>query len=532
MSEATNFKPTSAPIRNALICVSDKTGLIEFTHELQKRSIRILSIGGTAKFLRESGITISEITDYTGFKEIMGGRVKTLHPLIHGGILARRGQDEEVMQEHGIIPIDLVVVNFYPFEAVVSNPEVTLPDAIDNIDVGGPAMIRAAAKNYKHVTVAVDKEDYDLVQVSMNNNAGAVDEETRYALAIKAFEYMANYDGIIANFLGRLNPQNNPQSIDEFPAVLNRRWYYRQGMRYGENPHQKSAFYVEKSIPSGSISSAKQLQGKKLSYNNIVDTDTAIECVRQFDEAPACVIVKHANPCGVAISDKLADAYDKAYSTDAESAFGGIIAFNRELDEETSKEILKRQFVEVIVAPSISEPAREVLASKETIRVLACGQWPLDSDYMIYKQVSGGMLVQEADSQLFNELKVVTKRNPSTREMADLQFAWQVARMVKSNAIVYARDKMTIGIGAGQMSRITSSRVAGIKARQAGLNIKGAVMASDAFFPFRDSIDNAASEGITAVVQPGGSVRDDEVIEASNRHGMAMVFTGIRHFRH
>ena len=521
-----------SPIQTALICVSNKTGIVDFAQVLHKQSITILSTGGSAQVLREAGIPVREVSDYTGFKEIMGGRVKTLHPMIHGGILARRGQDEAVIQEQGIIPIDLVVVNLYPFETVISDPDSSLSHAIENIDIGGPAMIRAAAKNYKHVTVAVDMVDYNRILDSMKANSGCVDEDTRYALAVKAFKHTASYDGIVSNYLGGLAQKEDSNSSKEFPPILNTRWYYRQGMRYGENPHQKAAFYVEKEIPSGSISSARQLQGKALSYNNVSDVDAAIECVRQFDEAPACVIVKHTNPCGVAIAGSLLHAYSKAYLTDPESAFGGIIAFNRELDEQTTKEILKRQFVEVIVAPAISEQARQVLASEENIRVLSCGQWPKNSLEMDYKQVTGGLLVQESDSELFNELSVVTERKPSKQEMNDLQFAWRVARMVKSNAIIYARDNMTIGIGAGQMSRITSSRIAVIKARQAGLEIKGAVMASDAFFPFRDSIEHAADVGISAVIQPGGSKRDDEVIEASNKHGISMVFTGTRHFRH
>ncbi len=521
-----------SPIQTALICVSDKTGIVDFAQELHKQSITILSTGGSAQVLREVGIPVREVSDYTGFKEIMGGRVKTLHPAIHGGILARRGQDEAVMLEHGIILIDLVVVNLYPFETVISDPDSSLSHAIENIDIGGPAMLRAAAKNYKHVTVAVDKADYNRILDTMKENSGCVDEVTRFALAVKAFEHTANYDGTISNYLGGLAHQDEKNASKEFPPILNTRWYYHQGMRYGENPHQKAAFYVEGEVPSGSISSARQLQGKALSYNNVSDVDAAIECVRQFHEAPACVIVKHTNPCGVAIAGSLLHAYSKAYLTDPESAFGGIIAFNRELDKQTAKEILKRQFVEVIVAPAISEQARQVLAGEESIRVLACGQWPKNSSALDYKQVTGGLLVQESDSKLFNELSVVTERKPSKQEMNDLQFAWRVARMVKSNAIVYARDNMTIGIGAGQMSRITSSRIAVIKARQAGLEIKGAVMASDAFFPFRDSIDHAAAVGITAVIQPGGSIRDDEVIEASNKHGISMVFTGTRHFRH
>ncbi len=521
-----------SPIQNALLCVSDKTDIVDFAQELYKRSITILSTGGTAQFLREADIPIREISEYTGFKEIMSGRVKSLHPLIHGGILARRGHDEAVMQEHGIEPIDLVVVNLYPFESVISNPKSSQSEAIENIDIGGPAMIRAAAKNYKHVSVVVDKSDYNRILDTMKVNHGGVDEDTRYNLAIKAFEHTSHYDNVISSYLGEMAPKEGLNTSNEFPPILNSRWFYRQGVRYGENPHQRAAFYVEKEIPQGSISSSRQLQGKELSYNNIADADAAIECIRQFDEAPACVIVKHANPCGVALAESSLHAYNKAYKTDPESAFGGIIAFNRELDKATAQKILRHQFAEVIIAPQISEQALQILATKESIRVLACGQWSSFSTAMDYKQVKGGMLVQESDSKLFDELKVVTERNPTTQEINDLKFAWRVARMVKSNAIVYARDNMTIGIGAGQMSRITSSRIAGIKANHAGLEVNGAVMASDAFFPFRDSIDNAASEGITAIIQPGGSIRDDEVIEASNKYGISMVFTGTRHFRH
>ncbi len=520
------------PIQNALICVSDKSDILDFAQELYKRSITIMSTGGTAKYLREAGITVLEVSEYTGFSEIMEGRFKTLHPLIHGGILARRGKDEAVMRLHGIIPFGLVVANLYPFESAIIDPEKSLSNAIDYIDIGGPAMIRAAAKNFKNVTVVVDKIDYNRVLENMEHNDGGVDEDTRYSLAVKAFEHTARYDRIIANYLGKATSHQNLETGEEFPSILNLNWYYRQGMRYGENPHQKAAFYVEKEPPPGSIASARQLQGKKLSYNNITDVDAAIECVRQFDNSPTCAIIKHSNPCGVASGNDLLQAYDKAHAADPESAFGGIIAFNRELDERTAREILKQQFVEVVVAPEISEQAGQLLAEKESLRVLSCGEWPVKACSLEYKQVVGGLLVQDSDAKLYDELRVVTIRKPSHKEMNDLQFAWRVVRMVKSNAIVFASDNMTIGIGAGQMSRITATRIAEFKAERAGFDIKGAVMASDAFFPFIDSIEKAATMGITSIIQPGGSVRDKEVIEASNAKGISMVFTGTRHFRH
>ena len=520
----------SHPIGTALISVSDKTGILEFAGALHERRVRILSTGGTATLLMEAGIPVKEVSEHTGFGEILNGRVKTLHPVIHGGILGRRGQDDSVMRGNGITPIDLVVVNLYPFESTVADPDCPLSRAIENIDIGGPAMLRAAAKNHAHVTVIVDVVDYDRVLDSMTANQGAVDPETRYDLAAKAFEHTARYDGVIANFMGSRN--GNIVTENSFPRTLNMQWQLSQRMRYGENPHQKAAFYVENDAPPGSVSRARKLQGKALSYNNVADADAALECVRQFEESPACVIVKHANPCGAALGSSLLEAYRRAFSTDPESAFGGIIAFNRELDEETAAEILTCQFVEVIVAPGVSEEAAKVLAGRENVRVLACGQWIQASMSMDFKRVAGGLLVQETDSKLFESMQVVSQRMPEEREMADLHFAWRVAKLVKSNAIVYARDGMTIGIGAGQMSRVNSSRIAAIKAEHAGFEVHGAVMASDAFFPFRDGLDNAAEAGITAVIQPGGSMRDEEVIGAADEHGIAMVFTGTRHFRH
>ncbi len=520
------------PVRHALLSVSDKTGLLEFAGELHGRSINVLSTGGSATLLKEAGIPVQEVGDHTGFSEILDGRVKTLHPLIHGGILARRGQDEAVMLKHGITPIDLVVVNLYPFESAVSEPDCQLSQAMENVDVGGPAMIRAAAKNHVHVTVVVDPNDYDLVLECMTANQGAVDEKTRFSLALKAFEHTARHDDAIANFLGRFDGAGNTGPGNEFPHTMNVQWYRHQGMRYGENPHQKAAFYVERNTPPGSVSSASQLLGKAMSYNNIADTDTALQCVQQFDESPACAIVKHNNPCGVATQKNLLQAYKKAFATDPESAFGGVIAFNRELDEATAEQILAQQFVEVIVAPNISDKALQTLTRKKNVRVLACGEWSEHSATLEFKQVAGGILVQEADCKLAEGMTVFSKRKPDAREMNDLQFAWRVAWMVKSNAVVYAKDGMTVGIGSGQTSRVNSARMATIRAELAGLEVAGAVMASDAFLPFRDGLDLAATEGITAVIQPGGSRRDCEVIAAANEHKIAMVFTGTRHFRH
>jgi phosphoribosylaminoimidazolecarboxamide formyltransferase/IMP cyclohydrolase len=517
-------------IQRALISVSDKTGIEDFARQLHAAGVEILSTGGTAKLLADSGIPVIEVSDYTGFPEMMAGRVKTLHPKIHGGILGRRGTDEAVMQQQGIPPIDMVVVNLYPFERTVADPDCDLPTAIENIDIGGPTLIRAAAKNYAAVTVVVDSADYPQVLAEMTASQGFVSEATRFRLAVKTFEHTARYDGAIANYLGALSKTGERQA---FPQTLSLQFKKVQSMRYGENPHQGAAFYVEHTQGEASVATARQLQGKELSFNNVADTDAALECIKQFDEGPACVIVKHANPCGVAIGSSLLDAYDRAYSTDTESAFGGIIAFNGPLDAETARAIIDRQFVEVIVAPQIADDALRLLAEKKNVRVLACGAWPKTPVARLdFKRVNGGLLVQEADLALLNEAKVVTQRAPSDAEMTDLLFAWRVAKFVKSNAIVYAMGNMTIGVGAGQMSRVNSARIAGIKAEQAGFEVKGSVMASDAFFPFRDGIDQAAQAGISAVIQPGGSMRDEETIAAANEHGMAMVFTGMRHFRH
>ncbi len=517
-------------IERALISVSDKTGIVEFARALAARGVEILSTGGTARMLAEAGIGVVEVSDYTGFPEMMDGRVKTLHPKIHGGILGRRGTDDAVMAEHGIPPIDLVVVNLYPFEQTVADPACDLATAIENIDIGGPTLLRAAAKNHAAVTVVVDAADYDAVLADMEANQGAVSDALRYRLAVKVFEHTARYDGAIANYLGGRNFEG---ADARFPEALSLQFRKAQAMRYGENPHQAAAFYVEHAPAEASVATARQLQGKALSYNNIADTDAALECVKQFDEGPACVIVKHANPCGVALGGNLLEAYDRAYSTDPESAFGGIIAFNGPLDEATARAIIERQFVEVIVAPQVEEAALAALAEKKNVRVLACGTWGEEAAPRLdFKRVNGGLLVQEADLDLIAESRVVTRRQPTEEEMRDLLFTWRVAKFVKSNAIVYGRDGMTIGVGAGQMSRVNSARIAAIKAEHAGLEVKGSVMASDAFFPFRDGIDQAAEAGIQAVIQPGGSMRDEEVIAAADEHGMAMVFTGMRHFRH
>lgn len=516
-------------IKRALLSVSDKTGVLELAQDLNRLGVELLSTGGTAKLLSEAGLPVKEVSQHTGFPEMMAGRIKTLHPKIHGGLLGRRGTDDAIMNEHDIAPIDLVVVNLYPFEATIARDDCTLPMAIENIDIGGPTMLRAAAKNHADVTVLIDPADYKNV-IDQIEAKGGVNDATRFDLAVKTFEHTAHYDGAIANYLGKLTDGDENAA---FPRTFNIQFRKKQDMRYGENPHQNAAFYTEANPESGSISAAEQLQGKALSYNNIADTDAALECVKAFSESPACVIVKHANPCGVATADNLLDAYNLAYSTDPESAFGGIIAFNRELDAATAQAIVERQFVEVIIAPTVSAEAVEVVTAKKNVRLLSCGEWPEQAEQRLdYKRVTGGLLVQDADLQLLDEARVVTERQPSEEEMRDLLFSWRVAKFVKSNAIVYGKDGMTIGVGAGQMSRINSARIAGIKAEHADLEVKGSVMASDAFFPFRDGLDAAAEAGIKAVIQPGGSMRDEEVIAAANEHGIAMVFTGMRHFRH
>lgn len=525
------------PIRRALISVSDKTGIVEFAKALADRGVDILSTGGTARLLAEQGISVTEVSDYTGFPEMMDGRVKTLHPKVHGGVLGRRGQDDDVMEKHGINPIDMVVVNLYPFAATVAKEGCTLADAVENIDIGGPTMVRSAAKNHKDVTIVVNAHDYDRVIAEMDTNAKSLTLETRFDLAIAAFEHTAAYDGMIANYFGTMVPSygENKEGDEEskFPRTFNQQFIKKQDMRYGENSHQDAAFYVEENPQEASVSTAKQIQGKALSYNNIADTDAALECVKEFVE-PACVIVKHANPCGVALGKDILEAYNRAYQTDPTSAFGGIIAFNKELDAETATAIVERQFVEVIIAPKVSAEAIEVVAAKKNVRLLECGEWSTKTTGFDVKRVNGGLLVQDRDQGMvsLDDLKVVSKRQPTDEELKDALFCWKVAKYVKSNAIVYAKGDMTIGVGAGQMSRVYSAKIAGIKAADENLEVAGSVMASDAFFPFRDGIDAAAEAGIKCVIQPGGSMRDDEVIAAADEHGMAMIFTGMRHFRH
>ena len=521
-------QPTAA-VRRALISVSDKTGIVEFAQQLNALNIEILSTGGTYKLLKDSGISVTEVSAHTGFPEMMDGRVKTLHPKIHGGILARRGTDEAIMADNNITPIDLVVVNLYPFENTVAKPDCSLAEAIENIDIGGPTMVRAAAKNHRDVTIVVDAGDYACLIEELDANNNAIRHETRFDLAIKAFEHTAHYDGAIANYFG----QQLGNGSEGFPRTLNLQLVKAETMRYGENPHQQAAFYREHTPKEVGIATAVQLQGKALSYNNVADTDAALECVKNFPE-PACVIVKHANPCGVAVSSSLGEAYDLAFNTDPESAFGGIIAFNRELDAATAQTIVDRQFVEVIIAPEVSAAALPVIAAKKNIRVLKTGPWAAPEGALDFKRVNGGLLVQDRDDGMItqDDLQVVSQRQPTEQEWQDLLFAWKVAKFVKSNAIIYAANNRTIGVGAGQMSRVNSARIAAIKAEHAKLEVRGAIMASDAFFPFRDGIDSAAERGIAAVIQPGGSIRDDEIIAAADEAGMAMVFTGMRHFRH
>jgi len=517
-------------IRRALISVSDKTGVIDLAKALSARGVEILSTGGTAQLLIEQGIAVKEVAQHTGFPEIMGGRVKTLHPRIHGGLLGRRGVDESVMALHGIDRIDLLVVNLYPFAETVARPACTYSEAIENIDIGGPAMVRAASKNHDAVTVLVDPEDYATVLESLHSNEGATPPELRAWLAAKAFAHTARYDSMVANYLQARNPAPGSHFPQSLPLIYEK----VQDLRYGENPHQQAAFYRDVTPRAASVASAKLLQGKELSFNNIADADTAIECVRQFT-TPACVIVKHANPCGVATAASCAEAYEQAFRTDPTSAFGGIIAFNRPLDGELATALLAKQFVEVIAAPEIKPEARAALTNKPNVRVLELGQMPRDvGTDLEFRSVAGGLLAQSRDLGMITlaDLKVVTQRQPSAAELDDLLFAWQVCKFVKSNAIVYARNRATVGVGAGQMSRVYSSRVAAMKAADEKLEVKGAVMASDAFFPFRDGLDVAAEYGIAAVIQPGGSLRDAEVIAAADEHGIAMVFTGMRHFRH
>ena len=521
----------TAPVRRALLSVSDKTGIVEFARGLTEHGVELLSTGGTFRLLQENAIAVKEVSEHTGFPEIMDGRVKTLHPKIHGGILARRGQDDAVMAENDITPIDMVVVNLYPFAATVAKPDCTLEEAIENIDIGGPTMVRACAKNHAYTTIVVNSSDYARVLGELAAQDGHVSRATRFDLAVKAFEHTAGYDGAIADYLG-----SKVNTADEaFPRTFNLQLDKKQDMRYGENPHQQAAFYVDPQANEPSVATAKMLQGKPLSYNNVADTDAAFECVKAFSET-ACVIVKHANPCGVAIGATALAAYDKAFATDPTSAFGGIIAFNTPLDAETAQAIIDRQFVEVIIAPGVSDKAAAIVANKQNVRLLdVSAHWPGEQQPALdFKRVNGGLLVQERDDGMVtrDDLTVVSQRAPSEQELRDLAFAWRVAKFVKSNAIVYAKEGQTVGVGAGQMSRVYSAKIAGIKAADEGLSVPGSVMASDAFFPFRDGIDAAAAAGITAVIQPGGSMRDQEVIDAANEAGIAMVFTGMRHFRH
>ncbi len=513
-------------VRRALVSVSDKRGLIPFVTGLTELGVEVLSTGGTCRALRDAGLDVIEVSEKTGFPEIMDGRVKTLHPVIHGGLLGRRGTDEAVMQEHGIEPIDMLVVNLYPFEQTIASEDATIDDAIENIDIGGPAMIRAASKNHEGVAVVVEPDDYETVLGDLKSDKLSL--ENRRRLAAKAYAHTASYDTAITKYLS--------SSLGD--EAFGQRFLYSgnlsERMRYGENPHQQAAFYVDQNSAVGSLAAAKQLQGKALSYNNIADSDAALECVRQFDK-PACVIVKHANPCGVAVAENILDAYKKAFRTDPTSAFGGIIAFNRALDDGTAAAIVEKQFVEVIVAPAIDADAAAILAAKKNVRVLETGAWPETSTADFdFKKVSGGLLVQNADRGVMtaDNLTVMTDLAPTPAQVQDMLFAWTVVKYVKSNAIIFCKDNMTIGVGAGQMSRVYSTRIAAIKAADEELEIKGSVMASDAFFPFRDGIDAAAKTGISAIIQPGGSMRDDEVIQAANEHGLAMVFTGMRHFRH
>jgi phosphoribosylaminoimidazolecarboxamide formyltransferase/IMP cyclohydrolase len=518
------------PVRRALLSVSDKTGIVEFARELKERGIELLSTGGTAKLLIRHGIAVKEVAEHTGFPEIMGGRLKTLHPKIHGGLLGRRGVDEAVMRTHDIEPIDLLAVNLYPFAATVARPDSSYDDAVENIDIGGPAMVRAAAKNHSAVTVVVDPADYRSLLDELAANQGCTDIVIRKKLAAKAFAHTAQYDAMICAYftgvIGGVAPT--------FPDDLNLSFRKHLDLRYGENPHQSAAFYIDPRAIGASVTQAKQIQGKDLSYNNIADSDTALECVRQFTQ-PTCVIVKHANPCGAALAQSITEAYTRAYRTDPTSAYGGIIAFNRELDAATAREILERQFVEVILAPTVSNDARLLLAAKDDVRLLQAGDLGTPVAHLLeYKSVAGGLLVQTRDERSVREqeLRTVTKRVPTPVELEDLLFAWQIVKFVKSNAIVCVKDKMTVGIGAGQMSRVISSKIAAMKAAEEGLSMQSAAIASDAFFPFRDGLEVLAKLGIKSVIQPGGSKRDAEIIEAADEHGIAMVFTGTRHFRH
>jgi phosphoribosylaminoimidazolecarboxamide formyltransferase / IMP cyclohydrolase len=515
-------------VTRALISVSDKSGVVELARALLPLGVEILSTGGTAQLLRLNGVVVTEVADFTGFPEMMEGRVKTLHPKVHGGILARRDHPGHLasMKEHGIRPIDMVVVNLYPFAQTVAKDGVSMEDAIENIDIGGPAMVRAAAKNHAFVAVVTDPADYGGIVEQLKTNKGAISDDERYRLAAKAFSHTAEYDGMISNWL---TARDRGGKAREFPERFNMQVRLVQALRYGENPHQSAAFYAEPHPPRGTLAGYRQLQGKELSYNNIADADAAWECCRTFD-VPACVIIKHANPCGVAVAESPLAAYRNAFLTDPTSAFGGIIAFNRQVDAATAEAVAK-QFVEVVIAPSYAQDAMAVFSGKQNVRVLQIAT-SKDLNRFDMKRVGGGLLVQTSDAFDVAQLRIVTKREPSRYEMNDLIFAFRVAKFVKSNAIVFCRHGMTLGVGAGQMSRVDSTRIAAIKAKNANLSLRGSVVASDAFFPFRDGLDVVAEAGARAVIQPGGSVRDKEVIAAADEHGIAMVFTGMRHFRH
>ncbi|HJV84826.1 MAG TPA: bifunctional phosphoribosylaminoimidazolecarboxamide formyltransferase/IMP cyclohydrolase [Noviherbaspirillum sp.] len=524
-------------IKQALISVSDKTGVLDFAKALSALGVNILSTGGTAKLLADNGVKVTEVADYTGFPEMLDGRVKTLHPKVHGGILARRDLPEHMaaLQQHGIPTIDMVVVNLYPFQQTVAKEQCTLEDAIENIDIGGPTMLRSSAKNHKDVVVICDPADYGRVLDEMKTNKGDVSYDTKFGLAKKVFAHTAQYDGAITNYLTALGEDKQHVTRSAYPQTLNLHFEKVQEMRYGENPHQSAAFYRDIAPVAGALANYKQLQGKELSYNNIADADAAWECVKTFDESgnsAACVIIKHANPCGVAVGADPLEAYSKAFQTDPTSAFGGIIAFNREVDGKAA-EAVSKQFVEVLIAPSFTAEARQVFAPKQNVRLL---EIPLARVVNTYdcKRVGGGLLIQSPDAKnvALAELKVVTKKQPTQQQLQDLMFAWRVAKFVKSNAIVFCANGMTLGVGAGQMSRVDSARIASIKAQNAGLSLAGSAVASDAFFPFRDGLDVVVDAGATCVIHPGGSMRDQEVIDAADERGVVMLFTGTRHFRH
>ena len=517
------------PVRRALLSVSDKTGLIDFGRALASHGVELLSTGGTAKALRDAGLAVKDVSEHTGFPEMMDGRVKTLHPVVHGGLLGRAGVDDAVMAQHGIAPIDLLVLNLYPFERVSVDPAASFEDVIENIDIGGPAMLRSAAKNFARVAVATEPAQYAAIMDELRAQGGSLSAATRFALAVAAFDRVAQYDACISNHLSSLQGDGTRAL---FPAQQNSNFVKVMDLRYGENPHQHAAFYRDLWPVPGTLATFTQLQGKELSYNNLADADAAWECVRQFEQ-PACVIVKHANPCGVAVAGDAGAAYEAAYATDPTSAFGGIIAFNVKLDGATARTILERQFVEVLIAPDYDAAVVDIAKKKANVRLLRIPHGD-GRNNMDVKRVGSGLLMQTADIREVRreELKVVTQHAPSAAQLGDLLFAWRVAKFVKSNAIVYARDQRTVGVGAGQMSRVVSAKIAALKAEEAGIAVPGAVLASDAFFPFRDGIDAAAKAGIAAIIQPGGSMRDNEVIAAADEHGIAMVFTGVRHFRH